>query len=210
MNKEKKVIDFYLLCNKLKNIIRTGWLDWQVKRERLESIAEHVYGVQMLALAIYSEYKYDLDIEKVIFMLAIHEVGEAVIGDLTEFDNTAADKTKIEHEAVHKIFSDILGSEEIEKIFLEFDEHETPESKFAYLCDKFECAIQCKIYDEEKCVDVNNIDENCQAAKNGEVKKMLDEKKTWSELWIEYGLEHYPYDEHFIALAKYIEDNDIL
>jgi 5'-deoxynucleotidase YfbR-like HD superfamily hydrolase len=41
--KEKKVVDYYLLCNKLKNTIRTGWIDWKVQRERLESIAEHIF-----------------------------------------------------------------------------------------------------------------------------------------------------------------------
>ena len=73
MNKEKNVINYYVLCNKLKNVIRTGWLDWNVNRERVESIAEHIFGGQMLAIAMKSEYEYDdVDILKVIYMLAIH------------------------------------------------------------------------------------------------------------------------------------------
>lgn len=71
-NKAQSVIEFYLLCNKLKKLIRTGWLDWNVKAERLESVAEHIYGVQMLALAMNSQYDYDVDINKVIKMLAVH------------------------------------------------------------------------------------------------------------------------------------------
>ena len=39
MEKESTVIKFYVLCNKLKDIIRTGWKDWGVKRKRVESIA---------------------------------------------------------------------------------------------------------------------------------------------------------------------------
>ena len=42
MGKEEKVINYYVLCNKLKNVIRTGWKDWNVQRERLESVAEHI------------------------------------------------------------------------------------------------------------------------------------------------------------------------
>ena len=76
MNKEKNVINYYVLCNKLKNVIRTGWLDWNVTRDRVESIAEHIFGVQMLAIAMKSEYEYDIDLTKVIFMLAIHELEE--------------------------------------------------------------------------------------------------------------------------------------
>ena len=74
MEKEKNVINYYVLCNKLKNVIRTGWKDWNVQRERLESVAEHIFGVQMLAIAMKSEYNYDIDILKVIMMIAIHEL----------------------------------------------------------------------------------------------------------------------------------------
>ena len=37
----------------------------------------------------------------------------------------------MEHEAVHNILKDLVDGEEIEKIFLEFDEHKTKESIFA-------------------------------------------------------------------------------
>ena len=83
MSKEERIINYYMLCNKLKDIVRSGWKVWNIKRERVESIAEHIYGVQMLAIAMKSEYQYDINLEKVILMLAIHELGETVIGDLT-------------------------------------------------------------------------------------------------------------------------------
>ena len=43
---------------------------------------------------------------KVIYMLAIHELGEAVIGDLTQFQIDAKEKEKIEHEVVHNILKE--------------------------------------------------------------------------------------------------------
>ena len=60
MSKEKNVVNYYVLCNKLKNVIRTGWVDWNVQRDRIESIAEHIFGVQMLAIAMKSEYEYGI------------------------------------------------------------------------------------------------------------------------------------------------------
>ena len=71
MSKEESVIKYYVLCNKLKNVIRTGWMDWKVQRDRIESVAEHIFGTQMLAIAMKSEFEYDIDIMKVIYMLAI-------------------------------------------------------------------------------------------------------------------------------------------
>lgn len=209
MKKEEKVINYYLICNKLKNIIRTGWLCWNVQKERLESIAEHIYGTQMLALAMASEYNYDIDIMKVIFMLAIHELGETIIGDLTQFQITKEEKEKLEHQAVHNILKNIIDGETIENIFLEFDKHETKESKFAYFCDKLECDIQSKIYDEEGYVDLNKQDNN-EVLKNNDVKKLLDEGNSFSEMFLEYGQLKYGYDENFMAVSNYVKNNKIL
>mgnify|MGYP003307729239 FL=1 len=66
MIREKNVVDFYVLCNTLKNVVRSGWKIWNVKKERLESIAEHIFGTQMLAVAMWSEYGYDIDLKKVL------------------------------------------------------------------------------------------------------------------------------------------------
>ena len=52
MKKEQKVLNYYVICNRLKDVIRTGWNDWNVKRDRIESVAEHIYSVQMLAIAM--------------------------------------------------------------------------------------------------------------------------------------------------------------
>ncbi len=208
MSKEENVIKYYVLCNKLKNVIRTGWMDWKVQRDRIESVAEHIFGVQMLAIAMKSEFEYDIDIMKVIYMLAIHELGETVIGDLTQFQIDKDEKEKIEHEAVHKILSSLIDGKQIEKLFLEFDAHETPEAMFAYQCDKLECDIQCKLYDQEGCVDLEHQEGN-DTANNETVKKLLEEGKSWSDMWLEFGQKKYPYDKNFMSVSHYVEDNNI-
>ena len=209
MSKEENVVNYYVICNKLKNVIRTGWKDWNVSKDRLESVAEHIYGTQMLALAMYSEFNYDLDIKKVIYMLAIHELGETLIGDLTQFQISKSEKEKLEHEAVHKILNGLVNGNEIEKLFLEFDSHNTKESLFAYECDKLECDIQSKIYDEEGYVDLNNQKDN-KTIDNERVKKLLKSGESFSSMWIKYGQETYPYDENFRSVSNYVINNKIL
>ena len=208
MSKEENVIKYYVLCNKLKNVIRTGWKDWKVQRERIESVAEHIFGVQMLAIAMKSEFEYDIDIMKVIYMLAIHELGETVIGDLTQFQIEKNEKEKIEHEAVHKILASLIDGEKIEKLFLEFDAHKTPEAMFAYQCDKLECDIQCKLYDQEKCVDLKHQEGN-NTVNDDTVKELLESGKSWSQMWLEFGKSRYPYDKNFLSVSNYVKDNDI-
>ncbi len=208
MNKEKNVIKYYVLCNRLKDVVRTGWKNWKVKRERIESVAEHIFGTQMLAIAMKSEYSYDIDIEKVIYMLAIHELGEILIGDLTQFQITKEEKIKREHEAVHKVLEGLLDSKQIEDLFLEFDAKETKEAKFAYQCDKLECDIQVKLYDQEKCVDLTNQEGN-KTMENELVKQLLDEGNSWSSMWLEYDKRKCLYDENFASVLDYIKNNDI-
>ena len=208
MSKEENVIKYYVMCNKLKNVIRTGWKTWNVERERVESVAEHIFGVQMLAIAMKSEYEYDIDIMKVIFMLAVHELGEIVIGDLTMFEISKEEKAKREKEAVHKILCGLLDGKEIENLFTEFDSHSTKEAMFAYQCDKLECDLQSKLYDEEGCVDLNKQESN-DLLENELVKKLLSEEKSWSRMWLRFGQTVYPYDDNFKDVSKYALNNNI-
>ena len=208
MSKEEKVIKYYVMCNKLKNVIRTGWKNWNVERERVESVAEHIFGVQMLAIAMKSEYEYDIDIMKVVFMLAVHELGEIVIGDLTMFEISKEEKEKIEKEAVHEILCGLLDGKEIENLFTEFDSHSTKEAMFAYQCDKLECDLQSRLYDEEGCVDLNKQESN-DLLENELVKKLLSEEKSWSGMWLRFGQTVYPYDDNFKDVSKYALNNSI-
>ena len=200
--KAEKVVNYYVICNKLKGVIRTGWKDWHVNRERIESVAEHIYGVQMLAIAMKSEFQYDIDLMKVIFMIAVHELGEIKIGDLTQFQISKEEKEKMEHAAVHEILKDLLDGEQIENLFLEFDSHKTPEAMFAYQCDKLECDLQCKLYDEEKTVDLNHQEDNI-SYYDPDVKELLKKGYSWSECWMTFGLRKYPYDENFRSVSDY-------
>lgn len=208
MSRAESVIKYYVLCNKLKDVVRTGWKDWNVERERVESIAEHIFGVQSLAIAMWSEYDYDIDFSKVIFMLAIHEMEEIVIGDLTQFQIDKEEKKKIGHEAVCTLLKDLKNRDEIEALIHEFDERKTKEARFAYQCDKLECDIQCKLYDEEGCVDLSKQDNN-PTFNNGDVKRLLGTGKSWSSMWMTFGREKYNYDDNFTEVSRYAEENPI-
>lgn len=206
---EQNVIKYYVLCNRLKNVIRTGWKDWKVKKERLESVAEHIYGVQMLAIAMHSEYKYNLDLNKILFMLAIHELEEIIIGDLTFLQISEEDKLKLGHEAIEKVLSGLHKKDELRNLILEFDERKTEEAKFAYHCDKLECDIQCKLYDEENLVDINDQDEN-KVYRNDKIKELLKNgEATWSGLWLDFDRDKFIDDENFLNVLDYVKNNKI-
>lgn len=206
---EESVVRYYVLCNKLKDIIRTGWKDWNVKKERLESVAEHIYGVQMIAIAMHSQYKYNLDLNKVILMLAIHELEEILIGDLTCFQISEKEKQKIGHKAIEEVLKDLINKKELKKLIEEFDERKTEEAKFAYHCEKLECDLQCKLYDEGNYVDMNNQDNN-DTYHDEKVQDIIKRgEATWSGMWLEHDKSKFIDDPNFLRVWEYIKNNKI-
>ena len=209
MPKSENVIKYYVYCNKLKDVVRTGWKVWGVKRERVESIAEHIFGTCMLAIAMYSEYNYDVDIYKVVMMLAIHETEEIIIGDYTPYQITKQAKKEIGHKAVKTILKDLTAEKELFALIEEFDERKTKEAWFAHLCDKLECDIQSRLYDLENCVDLNNQQHN-KIAFDPLVRKMLSEGQGFSEMWINVGQQTHGYDKNFMEVSEYAKTHNIL
>ncbi len=152
---------------------------------------------------MYINYNYDVDIYKVILMLACHEIGETRIGDINPFEMTKEEKRRIELEAVHNILKEFDTDDGfIENLFLEFDAQETKEAKFAFMCDKLECDLQGKLYGEEGCVDLNQQEGNY-IMNAPAVKTLLDEGCTFEEMWLRYSQGAYPYDENFRSVSNY-------
>lgn len=208
-NKPEKVVQFYVACNKLKDLIRTGWQGvWHVKKERLESVAEHIYGVQMLAIAMVLEYGYDINLMKVIMMLAVHELEEVVMGDIIPFEMALEEKKARGRAVVAKMLNGLQDGEKIQRLFEEYYEQRTLEARFAKWCDKLEADLQMKIYDEEGRVDLAEQDGNAMLA-DEEVREAAKGKDSASAIWLEYNRRKNGYDENFLAVSRYVEEHKI-
>ncbi len=139
---------------------RKGHIYWGAKTDRLENILEHIYGCLVLSIGLESEYGYDVDYNKIRKMLIIHETGEIIIGDQTEWDLPKEEKERIEREAVVKLLSSIPNGEKLIKLLDEFNGHISLESEYAYLIDKIEYDMQVKMYEKEGKYDFGNIPVN--------------------------------------------------
>ena len=210
MNKIKKIISFYVLTNSLKEKIRSGWKSWNISAERLESVAEHIYGTCMLAIAIDSEYDLDIDIRKVVLMLTMHEIEEIRIGDLTPFDRvTPEQKREMGKKAVKEILNGLVKEEEYYNLIQEFDDCNTNEAIFARMCDKLEADLQCKIYTERGEADIHKIE--CENLLQDEriIKLMNNGANKLSDLFVGFDMPIY-IKEEFKQIAEYIKDNNII
>lgn len=205
MSKENNIISFYIFANKLKHKIRTGWIEVGIEKERLESVAEHIFGCLTLAIALDSEYDLNLDMYKVLKMLTLHETEEILMDDYTVRSNiTPEEKLDLGRKMVHKVTNGLFKQTEIEQLLEEFNGHKTKESVFCYLIDKIECDFQAKIYDLMGVFSYEKAREDLPFY--GDRAEEIDKKsKTASDFWIEYDRPKYINDEIFKNLLDEIQ-----
>ena len=147
---DNSLIKFYLQINHLKNIYRQGWLKARIgikHKNKCESVADHSFGMAILALSIIEKYKLKLDILKCIKMCLIHEFGEVYAGDFTPFDNiTKKDKYEVEKKALRIILESIDFDNDFMKVWEEFEERKTSEAQFVKNIDELEFLLQATSY----------------------------------------------------------------
>lgn len=200
------VINSYSVHDDFKDLERTGWNVWHVKRHRIESVPEHVYGAVQLAVAMWSEfddYK-DINIDRVIALLQFHENEETLMGDITQFQMPKEVKEELGQEADDMTTGLLRKGSYVRELVREFDERKTPEAIFAYMCDKLECDLHSKWYDEEGCVDLNDQEGN-EVMRNARVQALLNTGKSWSGMWMQFGRDVYAYDDNFRFVSEYAE-----
>lgn len=209
-DKITKMLRFYLLATELKDLIRKGWKNWNIDRTRVESVAEHIYGTCILAMAIDSEFNLNIDVYKVVMMLVLHEIEEIKIGDLTPFDKvTKEEKRKLGKAAVEEILNNLNKKTEYIELIEEFENMQTEEAKFAKMCDKLEADIQCKIYCEENSLDINKKS-NEDNLKNKRVQELLENgEKTIADLFIENDRIYYK-EKIFEEIVDFVKKNNLL
>lgn len=153
-------IKFYYKATELKDLLRQGAVQWNVNKERLESIAEHTFGCNILAIALHSELNLNLDLTKVMEMLTIHELEEIVIGDVTPLDDI--DKSSLKSKArsaVNEIVKDLNCENKLMKLTDEYNEGKTIEAQFAKAVDKLECVLEFKKYQDNGQVSLTHLTE---------------------------------------------------
>ena len=109
---------------------------------RTESVAEHSWRVSLMALLLRSEFP-DADMDKVVSMCIIHDLGECFTGDIPTFVKTDVDRStedSILHEWLGCVPAEI--SDGLSALFAEMEAQETKEAKIYKALDKLEALIQ--------------------------------------------------------------------
>ncbi len=165
---------FLGIVGRLKTTPRQGWLDRGIASKSVESVADHTFRVAMLAwVASYAVPT--LDRNRVLILAMLHDLAEAVTGDLTPYapeqvdvagrgERTAflnqrhlpaPDRTAVKRAAENAAISEMISGlpeaikTEIAALWQELDEKSTPEARFVKQADELETYLQSLEYKAE-------------------------------------------------------------
>ena len=134
MSNLNKTVDFITEIEKLKSVTRFN----RTLDGRFENSAEHSWQGAIAAMVLQDYYPEKLNMEKVMSMLLIHDLGEIYAGDTWVFD----DEKKLhshdrELESIEKTMS-ILPEEKylnMKNSWLEFEKGQSAEARYARVID---------------------------------------------------------------------------
>jgi putative hydrolase of HD superfamily len=131
----QQIVDFILELDKLKAVTRKNR---PLGLERYENSAEHSWQLALLAPALATFAEPGIEMNRVIGMVLVHDVGEIDTGDTIVFAEEGLEERKAaELVAVKRIFA-MLPNETGQAflaLWIEFDSGETPEARFAHAVD---------------------------------------------------------------------------
>ena len=147
----KKLFKFSEVVGRLKNVRRSGWIS-HVGIEDPESVADHSFRCAILAMCIGDLA--DVDIEKLVKMLLLHDIQEALTGDYDIFAKKKIGIKKFraqEKNAAREILSQLPSElmEEYVAVWEEFEDRKTREAILANDIDKIEMMMQALEYEKE-------------------------------------------------------------
>lgn len=159
-NNLNKIFNFLDEIENLKSTVRYIY----TQSGRQESAAEHSWRLALLAFVLAQELKLKLDILRATEMALVHDLPEAITGDIdavqiAEGKVLKADKQKQEKEAIEKIahLLPLERGKEIYNLWQEYEESKTVEARFIKALDKIETLTQLsesgyKTYDKPEFI----------------------------------------------------------
>lgn len=137
----RKLLEALSVAERLKDATRHCY----TRNGRHESVAEHSWMMTLMAFLIRDEFP-EADMDKVIRMCIIHDLGEAFTGDIPTFEKTEENENT-EEDLLYKWLKTLPEPQRIEmtSLFEEMKKRETTEAKIYKAIDSLEALIQHNI-----------------------------------------------------------------
>lgn len=136
--KPRELLDILAVAERLKDATRHCY----TTKGRHESVAEHCWMMTLMAFLLKEKFP-EADMDKVIRMCIIHDLGEAFTGDIPVFNKTAADEEK-EEDLLYGWVRSLPEAQRREMLALyeEMEARQTLEAKLYKTIDGLEAVVQ--------------------------------------------------------------------
>lgn len=142
--KNSEILELFHKLGHMKKIKRAGMVRLGIPNA--ESIADHSFRVAFMAM-FFGDLLNNIDTLKLIKMALIHDIPEAICGDITPLDGISSnEKKKIEETALNDLLFNIPNKDEYVDLWYEYEDGKSLEAKFLKCIDKLEMAIQADEY----------------------------------------------------------------
>ena len=134
------VLAFLRAAERLKTVTRSGW----TSTGKAESVAEHTWRLCLMAMVLYGRAE-DIDLARLLKMCLIHDLGEAIGGDVPAPAQVGASpKAGQERADLLSLVEPLAaaGRREILELWDEYEAASSPEAKLAKGLDKLETILQ--------------------------------------------------------------------
>jgi putative hydrolase of HD superfamily len=135
------VLEFLRATEALKTATRSGW----TSAGQPESVAEHTWRLCLMALVLHSAFP-DVDFARLIRICIIHDLGEAVSGDVPapEQVRRGGGKADAERRDLVTLLAPLPERlrDEITELWDEYEAARSPEARLAKALDKLETILQ--------------------------------------------------------------------
>jgi putative hydrolases of HD superfamily len=152
------IVEAYFEINHLKGLLRQGWLRCGLDAASCESVAEHSFGVAMLAMLVADAYYPELDRATTMRMALLHDIGEIYAGDITPYHGVdRSEKKRRERESVVRVLAKLPGAELYLRTWEEYEAGESAEARFVHAMDRLELVLQATIYEHRERGDLSEF-----------------------------------------------------
>ncbi|OAL03570.1 hypothetical protein IQ06DRAFT_269537 [Phaeosphaeriaceae sp. SRC1lsM3a] len=189
-------LPFFHLLERLKTTKRAGWRRFGI--DNCESISDHMYRMSIITMLAPPSLTAHLDLAKCCRMALIHDMAEALVGDITPVDPVSKEeKSRRESVTMDYICANLLGKvgggvsgKMVREIWQEYEDDRTAEAAFVHDVDKIELLLQMVEYERSSACekDLGEFTWVASKIKSKEVREWAEAVfRERQELWRQHG-----------------------
>lgn len=195
-------VKLFMLFDILGDTVRSGMIQWKIERKRLEDIKNHILDLIIIAKILERYIGEMVDMNKVIEYIIIHDLPEAITGDITKFEGISDEEIdRVNNLAIDYIVEHFGHIMDFRNLFDRYESKVDLESKVVKMIDKVHSASTFIKYQAEQDIDMNKEGIMYSLRHHPFVEKKINEGVDLADIFYEFHIKAVSFSDD--ELEKY-------